>query len=229
VSDPLSGTDWDRLLGGEFTSADWATIEAFLEGERVRGRVYPSADLVFRALELTWCQDTKAVVVGQDPYYSPGLADGLCFSVRPGAKIPASLRNIHNELARDLGLEPPDHGNLAPWAKHGVLLLNASLTVQGGAPRSHMGVWSRFTDAVIRTVVRERDPVVLLWGADAHAKEVLIRSITGSVTRVIKSSHPSPRSANRPCLGSPPFIGSSPFSQTNELLQGDAIDWNLTP
>lgn len=230
---PLCGTDWGRLLKDEFAQPYWDKLMAFVEEQRSRFPVYPPADDIFRALELSWCEQTKVVIVGQDPYHRPGQAHGLCFSVPCGVRRPRSLVNIHKELNTDLRLPIPDHGSLEPWAHRGVLLLNTTLTVRGGQRGSHQGRgWERFTDAVIRVVAKESDPVFLLWGEDAQAKETHITRVTGSPGKIIKSSHPSPISANRPCLGSPPFIGSRPFRKANKLLRGsgrDEIDWNLAP
>jgi uracil-DNA glycosylase len=230
---PLCGTDWGRLLKNEFAQSYWDELLAFVRDERSRYPVYPPANEVFRALELTWCEQTKVVIVGQDPYHGHGEAHGLCFSVPSGITPRPSLVNIHKELQRDRGVTRPNHGSLEPWAHRGVLLLNTILTVREGKPHSHRGRgWERFTDAVIRIVTEDSDPVFLLWGGDAQGKEKLITRITGSPDMIIKSSHPSPISANRLCLGSPPFIGSRPFSEVNKLLRRlgrGEIDWNLAP
>jgi uracil-DNA glycosylase len=231
-SHPLCGTDWNRLLAREFTQPDWVALLGFLESERSRTSVYPPGHQVFRALELTWCKRTRVVIVGQDPYDAPGRADGLCFSVPCGVAPPGSLENIHKELQRDCGISPPAHGSLAPWANRGVLLLNTSLTVCEGQRRLHRQRWRRFTDAVIRVVTQESDPIFLLWGGDAQDKERLITGLAGTSERIIKSSHPSPLSANRTCRGNPPFNGSSPFSKTNQLLRDLSrrpINWTLSP
>lgn len=224
---PLRGTDWGRLLGSEFEQSYWGELMAFVEGQRSRHPVYPPANMVFRALELTPCEQTKVVIVGQDPYHGPGQAHGLCFSVPCGVTPPPSLVNIQKELEVDCNLARTDHGSLQPWADRGVLLLNTTLTVRGSEPRSHRGRgWERFTDALIRIVIEQRDPVFLLWGKDAQRKEKLITRITGSSSRTIKSSHPSPMSAQRPCGDSPPFLHSEPFSHANELLGSrNRIDW----
>lgn len=230
---PLRETDWGELLSSEFTEQYWADLQARIEGERSYFPVYPPPDEVFRALKLTRCDQTKVVIVGQDPYHAAGQADGLCFSVPRGVRRPPSLVNIHKELQTDLGMTRPDHGSLESWAHRGVLLLNTTLTVQGGEPGSHRGWgWKHFTDAVIRIVTEETDPVFLLWGKEAQGKEKLIRGITGSPGKIIKSSHPSPPAAFRPCLDSPSFIRSKPFSKANKLLLGTdrgGIDWNLPP
>ena len=231
---PLCGTDWGRLLNDEFAAEYWEKLTACVEEERSSfpDRVYPPANEVFRALELTWCEETKVVIVGQDPYHGFGQAHGLCFSVPCGIPPPPSLKNIHKELNADLGLPIPDHGSLVPWAHRGVLLLNTTLTV-GETARSHQGRgWETFTDAVIQVVCQESDPVFLLWGEKAQAKEELVTRTRGSPGKIIKSSHPSPPAAYRPCCGSPPFIGSKPFRKVNDLLAGlgrGEIDWNLAP
>jgi uracil-DNA glycosylase len=223
------------LLDEEFHQDYWRDLMEFVEEQRSSfpGSIYPPASDVFRALELTWCEQTKVVIVGQDPYHLPGLAHGLCFSVPCGVEPPRSLVNIHKRLYADARLPIPDHGSLEPWAHQGVLLLNTTLTVRGGQPDSHRGKgWEHFTDAVIRVVANESDPVFLLWGARAQGKEGLIKSVTGAPGKIIKSSHPSPRAANRPCLGSPPFNRSKPFREANRLLTNarrSEIDWSLTP
>jgi uracil-DNA glycosylase len=230
---PLCGTDWGRLLRDEFAQSYWAELTAFLEAERSRGPVYPAVNELFRALELTWCDQTRVVIVGQDPYPGTGQAHGLCFSVPCSVARPPSLVNIHKELQRDLSLELPGHGSLEPWAHEGVLLLNTTLTVREGQPGSHRHRgWERFTDAVIRVVTEESDPVFLLWGKEAQGKVTDITRISGSADKIIRSSHPSPLAAFRPCLDSPPFIGSGPFGQANDLLRASGrgtIDWGLCP
>jgi uracil-DNA glycosylase len=182
---------------------------------------------VFHALELTWCESTKVVIIGQDPYPRAEAAHGLAFSVPCGVVIPPSLRNIHEELRVDLRLGTPDHGSLVPWAHRGVLLLNTALTMCATREHRHRRLWRPFVESVVRVVTRERDPVFLLWGRDAQRWETLILEHAGTADRVIKSSHPGPLSARRRCGGSPAFLGSKPFSQANDRLGRGRIDWSL--
>jgi uracil-DNA glycosylase len=185
--------------------------------------VYPAHDEVFAALHLTPFAEVKAVILGQDPYHGPDQAHGLCFSVRPGVRPPPSLQNIFKELEADLGIPPPSHGCLDSWARQGVLLLNASLTVRAGKAASHQGKgWETFTDEVLRTVNTKQERVVfILWGASARRKKALIDT---SRHVVIESPHPSPLSA------SSGFFGSRPFSRANAALVEagrEPIDWSL--
>ena len=192
--------------------------------------IFPPRDDVFRAFELTPPGETRAVIVGQDPYHRLGRAHGLCFSVRPGFKpLPPSLLIILRELEDD-GFRRSDDGNLEPWAHQGVLLLNTALTVQEGKAGSHSTRWRDFTDAIIRIGARDPDRVFLLWGAHAQEKKRIITATRGSEANILTSSHPAPPACYRPCGDGPPFIGSRPFSNTNKLLKLSGrgeVDWNL--
>lgn len=216
-------TDWNPVLRAEFAKPYWQPLQQYVADERARHAVYPPADQVFAAFHLTPYERTRVVILGQDPYHGPGQAHGLCFSVAPGVAVPPSLANIYKELHTDLGLPIPRHGHLTHWAMQGVLLLNTTLTVRGGAAASHHGHgWELFTDEVLRAVDQIPHRVVfLLWGANARKKRSLIDA---SRHVVIESAHPSPLSAHNG------FFGSRPFSRTNAALVEaglDPIDWSL--
>jgi uracil-DNA glycosylase len=218
-------TDWNPVLRGEFTKPYWAELQQFVAVERARGVVYPPADEVFAALHLTPYAEVKVVILGQDPYHGPEQAHGLCFSVRPGIEPPPSLQNIFKELEADLGIPPPNHGCLDSWARQGVLLLNASLTVRRGRAASHQGKgWEIFTDEVLKAVNDKPERVVfILWGASARKKKALVDR---SRHVVIESPHPSPLSA------SSGFFGSRPFSRANAALVEagrEPVDWRIPP
>jgi uracil-DNA glycosylase len=218
-------TDWNPVLRGEFAKPYWAELQQFVAAERARGVVYPPADEVFAALHLTPYAEVKVVILGQDPYHGPDQAHGLCFSVRPGVPPPPSLQNIFKELEADLGITPPGHGCLDHWARQGVLLLNASLTVRQGRAASHQGKgWETFTDEVLRAVDDKPERVVfILWGASARKKKALVDR---SRHVVIESPHPSPLSA------SSGFFGSRPFSRANAALVEAGrtpVDWAVPP
>jgi uracil-DNA glycosylase len=218
-------TDWNPVLRGEFTKPYWAELQQFVAAERARAVVHPPADEVFAALHLTPYADVKVVILGQDPYHGPDQAHGLCFSVRPGVTPPPSLQNIFKEMESDLGVPPPNHGCLDSWARQGVLLLNASLTVRQGRAASHQGKgWETFTDEVLNAVNDKPERVVfILWGASARKKKALVDR---SRHVVIESPHPSPLSA------SSGFFGSRPFSRANAALADagrDPIDWRIPP
>lgn len=215
--------DWAVALQDEFDKGYYSELEEFIDLEYKNEIVYPPQEEIFAALEHTSLKDTRVVILGQDPYHEPGQAHGMCFSVRPGVKIPPSLVNIYKEMHDDIGSYIPDNGYLIKWADQGVLLLNTLLTVRAHAAFSHKDKgWEKFTDAVIKKVGEKEDPVVfILWGAPAQKKEKLI---TGKNHLIIKAPHPSPLSVYRG------FWGSKPFSKTNEFLieKGyKAIDWQI--
>jgi uracil-DNA glycosylase len=208
-------TAWRGVTDGFLASASGQALVAFVD-QRVQdgASVYP--DRVFRALELTAPQDVRVVILGQDPYHGPGQAQGLAFSVAPGQKkLPPSLRNMLKEVQTDTGAPSACRDDLTPWARQGVLLLNAVLTVEEGAPQSHSGRgWELLTDALLAHVSAQSEPVVfMLWGASAQKKRALVEA--GGRHRVLAANHPSPLSALRPPV---PFIGCHHFSRANALL-----------
>lgn len=215
---------WHEKLKDEIAKPYIADLKAFLSKEHQGGAViYPPEPLVFHAFAGTPYEKVKVVIVGQDPYHGAGQAHGLSFSVPCGITVPPSLKNIFKELHDDLGLPLPCHGCLDSWAKQGVLLLNATLTVRAGEPRSHYGKgWEQFTDAVIDIMVQREDPVVfMLWGKSAQEKG---RRIVGTHHAILQAAHPSPYSADR-------FFGCRHFSKTNALLKkwGKApINWAIS-
>jgi uracil-DNA glycosylase len=213
---------WQAVLGGELEKPYFSELVEFVEKERAQHKVFPPREEVFAALDATPYDRVKVLILGQDPYHGEGQAHGMCFSVRPGVRIPPSLRNIFKELNAELGCPVPDNGYLMPWAQQGVLLLNAVLTVRESEANSHKGKgWEKFTDAVISAVARRSDPAVfVLWGNYAKKKLPLIDT---SRHAVIQGAHPSPLSAKL-------FLGSRPFTQINEAVaaQGHTpIDWRI--
>lgn len=214
---------WDEVLAEEFDKEYYRQLRVFLKDEYGSHTVYPDMYNIFNALKFTPYDGVKAVIIGQDPYHEPGQAQGLCFSVPKGVKIPPSLVNIYREMKHDLGIEPPGHGNLETWAKQGVLLLNAVLTVRAHEANSHKGKgWEKFTDRVIELLNERQKPVVfILWGANAKAKE---RLITNPQHLILTGAHPSPLSAHNG------FWGGNYFSRTNEFLIENGIepiDWRI--
>src|SRR6056297_941386 len=209
--------EWLRLLEPEFDQPYMIALKQFLLERKAAGaEIYPPGDMIFNALNSTPPSRVRVVILGQDPYHGPGQAHGLCFSVRPGIRVPPSLVNIFKELNNDLGLSLPGHGNLQTWADQGVLLLNAVLTVERGQAGAHQGKgWERFTDAVVATVNERCEHVVfLLWGAQAQRKG---EGIDTSRHKVLKAPHPSPLSAHRG------FLGCRHFSQTNTWLEAHGV------
>ncbi len=220
------GNDWDALLAPEFQSASYQKLRQFLIQEYRTQRIYPGMYDIFNALKYTPYSEVKCVILGQDPYHGEGQAHGLSFSVRRGIQPPPSLVNIFKELYDDLGVDNRGkHGELTAWAKQGVLLLNAALTVRAGQANSHHGVgWEEVTDSVIRLLNDRDKPVVfLLWGGNARAKSSLI---TNPNHLVLQCAHPSPLSAYHG------FFGCRHFSKTNDFLKSkgmEPIDWRIDP
>lgn len=217
------GNDWDIMLQDEFDRPYFNRLENFLTEERARYEIYPPQEDVFNALRYSSFQDTKVVILGQDPYHEPGQAHGLCFSVNKGVTIPPSLVNIYKEIENDLGIKMPGHGYLADWAKQGVLLLNTVLTVRRGQANSHKGKgWEIFTDRVVEILNQRQKPMVfILWGANAKSKTELI---TNKEHMIITGAHPSPLSAWKG------FFGGRYFSKANRYLEitgQEPVDWGI--
>lgn len=217
---------WLARLGDEFDMPYMDQLREFLRLEKRRGkRIYPPGSEMFSAFAHTPLERVKVVILGQDPYHGEGQAHGLCFSVRPGVKVPPSLQNIYREIHDELGLPVPTHGHLTHWADQGVLLLNSVLSVESGHAASHQGKgWETFTDRAIEVVNREREGVVfMLWGSYAQRKGAVIDERRH---RVLRAPHPSPLSAHRG------FFGCGHFRLANEYLsaRGEApIDWSVPP
>ena len=217
------GNDWDNVLKEEFGKEYFLKLQDFLEEEYEHQTVYPPREDIFNALKFSSYADTKVVILGQDPYHEPGQAHGLCFSVNKGVQVPPSLVNRYKELESDLGIKPPGHGYLADWAKQGVLLLNAGLTVRKGQANSHKGKgWEKFTDHIVEVLNERQKPMVfILWGANAKAKQALI---TNKEHFILQGAHPSPLSAWNG------FFGGGYFSKANRFLEitgQKPIDWEL--
>ena len=219
---PHLPTSWQSVLADEFSKPYFKDLQQFIAGERKMRTVYPPEEDVFNAFQYTPYDKAKVLLLGQDPYHGEGQAHGLCFSVRPGVRPPPSLMNMFKELHHDLGCKVPNNGCLIPWAKQGVMLLNAVLTVRAHEANSHKDKgWETFTDAVIRALAARPDPMVfLLWGAYAQKKKKLIDAERDVI---LTAAHPSPLSAAK-------FFGSRPFSAANKALEGmgkEPIDWQI--
>lgn len=214
---PVIEESWKAELTNEFDATYFAQLKEFLVDEKSKSTIYPPGPKIFSAFNFTPFNDVKVVILGQDPYHGPGQAHGLCFSVPEGIKQPPSLQNIFKEIHSDLGYDIPTHGNLESWARQGVLLLNATLTVRARQAGSHQNRgWETFTDAAIRKLSEKRENLVfLLWGNYAIAKEALIDS---SKHLILKSPHPSPFSVHRG------FFGNQHFSKANNYLKQNGIE-----
>ena len=218
---------WRAALEPVLASAKSRALAQFLRAEEAAGKaIYPPRGQRLASLALTPLDRVKVVIIGQDPYHGPGQAHGLSFSVPDGVRIPPSLTNIFKEQAADLGLPRPGSGNLTPWARQGVLLLNAVLTVEQGQPGSHQGEgWEEITDAVIAAVAAKAEPCVfLLWGSHAQKKAQSVPGSLASHHLILTAPHPSPLSAHRG------FLGCRHFSQANAFLEAQGrgkIDWRL--
>lgn len=217
------GNDWDNLLKEERDKPYYKNLRKFLIFEYKHYNIYPDMYDLFNALKYVSYENTKVVILGQDPYHGWGQAHGFSFSVKKDVPIPPSLLNIYKELQYDLGLFIPDNGDLTKWARQGVLLLNTVLTVREKSPNSHRGRgWEILTDRIIELLNKRDKPMVfILWGANAKSKE---RLITNKNHLILKSVHPSPISAYRG------FFGSKVFSKTNEFLRAnhmEGIDWQI--
>ncbi len=219
------GNGWDLLMAPEAEKEYYKNLRAFLKQEYLHSgfQIFPEMNNIFNAFKYTDYQDVRAVIIGQDPYHGEGQAHGLCFSVRKGVAIPPSLVNIFKELKSDLGITPPNHGELTKWAKNGVMLLNSVLTVREGNAGSHRNKgWETFTDRAISHLNNRETPIVfILWGGYARAKKSLI---TNPRHLILESAHPSPLSAYNG------FFGCRHFSKCNDFLRQNGlpeIDWTI--
>jgi len=215
---------WLNLLADLFETPWFAEIKNKIVQERKQYTVYPPANLFFNAMDLCPVPNTKVVILGQDPYHGAGQAHGLSFSVPRGIDVPPSLQNIYKELELDLGIAPATHGNLENWAKQGVLLLNASLSVRANSAASHFYIgWEQFTDSIIqRLSERKENLVFMLWGSFARKKKLLIAQNKNHL--VLEAPHPSPLSAHKG------FLGCKHFSKANQFLQAHGLEpvcWQL--
>ena len=219
----MIGNTWDSLLTEEVNKEYFKELINYVNNEYKQKSIYPKKTEVFNAFKYTDYNNVKVVILGQDPYHGPNQAEGLSFSVSNEVLKPPSLKNIFKELESDLGIPFPEHNSLKPWAKEGVLLLNAVLTVEEHKPASHANKgWETFTDEIIKILNKKEEPVVfILWGNYAREKKTYI---TNPIHYIIESPHPSPFSARNG------FFGSKPFSKTNEFLKSKGlkeINWNV--
>ena len=217
------GNEWDDLLAGEFEAPYYQKLREFLKSEYSNYKIYPSMYDIFNALKYTPYSKVKVVILGQDPYHGAGQAHGLCFSVKKGIEPPPSIKNIFAEIKSDLGIDPPDHGELNSWARQGVLLLNTVLTVREGMPNSHKGIgWELLTTKIVELLNENPNPIVfLLWGANARAKTPIL---TNPNHLVLTTVHPSPLSAYNG------FFGCRHFSKTNDFLirhGAEPVNWKI--
>ena len=219
----MIGNNWDNLLHLEYNKYYFKNLMEILSQEEKKYKIYPKRDEIFQAFKLTDYDKIKCVIIGQDPYYGAGQANGLAFAVNRGVKIPPSLQNIYKELNSDLSIPIPNHGDLSNWAKNGVFLLNSTLTVRENQANSHRNIgWQRFTDEVIRLInLKNENVVFILWGRFAQSKQSLI---TNKKHLILTGSHPSPLS----CYNG--FFGKKYFSKTNDFLEKNGIkpiNWRL--
>ncbi len=218
------GNSWDKLLKEEFEKPYYLELREFLRNEYNTKTIYPGPYDIFNALKFTDYDDVKVVILGQDPYHEPGQAHGLAFSVNKGVKIPPSLINIYKEISDDIGCQMPNSGYLLGWAKQGVLLLNATLTVRAHQANSHQNIgWAKFTDNIVNLLNKREKPMVfMLWGANAWRKA---ECVTNNNHLILKSPHPSPLSAYRG------FFGCKHFSKANAFLNSNnikPIEWQYS-
>lgn len=217
------GNDWDNVLANEFQSSKYQELRHFLIDEYRNHIIYPSMYDIFTALKLTPYNDTKVVIIGQDPYHEPNQAHGLAFSVLDGVDLPPSLKNIYNEIESELGIVMGNSGNLTKWAEQGVLLLNNVLTVRKGLANSHKGKgWEFITDAIVQKLNERKKPVIFVfWGNNAKSKRALV---TNEWHHILLAPHPSPLSAYQG------FFGCGHFKRINEILVNEnekIIDWKI--
>lgn len=219
----IIGNDWDEILQEVFSSKEYQDLRLFLDEAYKKKTIYPKAQDLYRALRLTSYRDTKVVIFGQDPYHEEGQASGLAFSVNKGVKIPPSLLNIYKEISDELKIEMPNTGDLTPWAKQGVLLLNTVLTVEAHKANSHKDIgWLKVTDKITKALDEKEGPLVfMLWGRNARDKRSLLKN---PKHLILEAAHPSPLSAYNG------FFGCGHFKKANDYLirNGlDPIDWTI--